>query len=120
MSFGTIKIRKSDKLWREYLLKLRGERCEVCGKSGRVEISHFFGRRAESVRHSEKNCDLLCNYHHRYFHENPSEYSEWKKKKLGEKEFKKLVISKNTYSKKDEIGVCIAIKKLLENLNATS
>ena len=102
MSWGKIKIRQSDKLFREYLLKLRGERCEYCGKVGRVEVSHFYGRRAESLRHSESNVDLLCNYHHRYFHENPAEHSEYKRKKIGEKEFKKLLIAKNTYCKKDE------------------
>ena len=115
MSWGKIKIRQSDKLFREYLLKLRGEKCEYCGKTqGRVEVSHFFGRRAESLRHSVSNCDLLCNYHHRYFHENPQEYSEFKKKKIGEKELKKLLIAKNTYCKKDEKLAVIYWKNMLK------
>ena len=117
MSFGKIKIRKSDKLFREYLLKLRGERCEHCGRTGRVEVSHFFGRRSEAIRYSEANCQLLCSGCHRIFHERPLNYVEWLKKRMGEKEFNRLTLFANTYQKRDDKLAEIYWKKCLEKLN---
>lgn len=111
--WGKISIRKSDKLFREYLLKLRGERCEYCGRVGKVEVSHFHGRRHENTRFSEKNCSLICNYHHRYFHENPSIYTEWMQKKLGNQEFKKLTLEANRIKKRDDKLQVIILKSLL-------
>ncbi len=115
MSFGNIKIRKSDKLFRQYLLQLRGEICECCFRKGRIEVSHFHGRRKESVRFSEDNCDLLCGGCHRKFHESPSSYVAWKKQKLGDREYKKLEIVANTYKKRDDAMDLLIINKLLED-----
>ena len=116
MSFGHIKIRPSDKLFREYLLKLKGEICECCGRKGRVEMSHFFGRRSENTRFSEVNVDVLCSGCHRKFHERPSEYNNWKLKKLGQKEFNKLTLEANRYKKRDDVMDLLVIKELLKKL----
>lgn len=110
-----ITIRKSDTLFRQYLLLLRGERCEFCGQAGRVEVSHFYGRRGEATRQDPDNCQLLCSYHHRLFHERPNDYSDWMRKRMGEKEFKKLTVRANSYQKKDEkLAVIYWKQKLLE------
>jgi len=116
MSFGKIKIRRSDTLFRQYLLKLRGERCEHCGRKGKVEVSHFFGRRKEATRYCEKNCSLLCNYCHRTFHERPADYVEWMKEKLGDGEYKKLVLASNTYCKRDDKLACLYLKEKIKKL----
>ena len=112
--WGTIKRRQSDILFSQYLRKKIG-RCEVCGKLNGLEVSHFFGRRSESTRHSEENCDILCHYHHRKFHESPSSYVEWKKQKLGDKRYKQLEIAANSYKKKDEKMAVIIIKQLIKD-----
>lgn len=119
MSWGKITVRKSDKLFREYILKTRPHRCEYCGRSypeGKgLEVSHFFGRRGEATRQDPDNVDLICNYCHRQFHERPADYTNWKKKKMGEKEFNKLTLSANTYCKKDEKLAVIYWKAKLLN-----
>jgi len=111
--FGRIKIRKSDKLFRELLLKERGERCQRCARRGRVEVSHFHGRRKENVRYDFENVDLLCGGCHRFFHESPSSYFTWKHEQLGEKRFKALEIRANTYKKRDDAMQEIILRKLL-------
>ncbi len=109
---GKIKIRRSDTLFREYLLKLRGEVCEKCGQKGAVQVSHFYGRRSESVRYDPQNTSLLCFTCHRKFHERPSEYTEWKRKQLGEREYKKLMLRANQYRKRDDKLMVITLKAL--------
>lgn len=119
MSWGKIKIRQSDKLFREYILKTRKHFCEHCGRSypdGKgLEISHFFGRRSESTRYDPDNVDLCCSGCHRLFHERPADYSEWKKKKLGEKLFKELMVRANTIKKRDDKMTCLILKSLLKD-----
>ena len=108
-----IKRRKSDILFRELLLKKRGEVCEHCGRRGRVEVSHFWGRANETVRFSEENCELLCTKCHQVFTANPHEHSEWVKKKLGEKRYKALMIEANRTGKRDDKLMEIVLKQEL-------
>ena len=115
--FGRIKIRRSDKLFREYLLKLRGEISAFSGKRGKVQVSHFHGRRHENTRFDEENCDLLTFSEHQYFEENPAAYQEWKLKQLGEKKYKELMVRANTYKKRDDKLQEIILKKLVEKTN---
>ena len=114
--WGRIKIRPSDKLFREYLLKLRGEVCQCCGRKGRVECSHFHGRRKEATRHDSENVDLFCSGCHRKFHESPNDYVFWKAKQLGFKKFKALEILANTFKKRDDTLQEIILKQLIKNL----
>jgi hypothetical protein len=52
--------------------------CEYCGKQdSRMECCHIHGRRAKSVRWSLDNLLCLCSHHHRYFTENPTEFTRW-------------------------------------------
>ncbi len=118
--WGKIKIRYSDKLFRQYLLKLRNYTCEATGRKfpeGKgLVVSHFFGRRHENTRYSEINCDLVSIATHQRWHERPLEYTEWKKNKLGEKEFKKLVLEANRYKKRDDVMQAIILKEMLKQL----
>ena len=118
MSFGRIKRRRADILFSQYLRKLRGYQCEVCGRkhepnSMNLGVSHFHGRVNESVRFDEENCDIICNIPcHRYFEEHKTEYSAWKRKRMGEKPYKMLMVRANTYQKKDDKMVLIWLKKV--------
>ena len=120
MSFGHIKIRPSDKLFRQYLLLLRGHKSTITGvyypEGKGLQVSHFWGRRHENTRFSEENCDLLSIYEHQNFEENPAKYRDWKFKQLGEKEYKKLEISANTYCKRDDKMDCIVLKAKIKEL----
>jgi 5-methylcytosine-specific restriction endonuclease McrA len=110
--------RRDDVLFSIYLRKKRNYTCERClryfpeGKG--LDVSHFYGRRAESVRFSESNVDVLCRGCHRYFGENPAEYYEWKLKNLGQAAFDHLTIQAHRPSKKD-IESNIALIKLKMN-----
>jgi len=121
--FGKIKRRRADILFSQYLRKLREYKCEVCGKqhelnSMNLGVSHFYGRANEAVRFDEENCDIICNIPcHRYFEEHKTEYAEWKKKRLGEKKYKMLMVRKNTYKKKDDKLVLIWLNQELKKTN---
>ncbi len=111
-----IKIRRTDKLFSEYLRKKIGK-CELCGrKEGTLQVSHFFGRRHESTRFDENNCDIFCFSCHQKFHESPYMYSEWKQGKLGEKKFKDLQLQANCYQKKDDALAMLWLKEKLKEL----
>lgn len=112
-----IKIRKSDVLFREYLLKLRGEISAYSKIKGRVQVSHFWGRRHENTRFDPENCDLLTFSEHQNFEENPALYQEWKKKQLGEADYNSLMLAAQLYKKRDDVMQEIILKKLLEELN---
>lgn len=84
-----IQITKLDSLFSKFI-RQRDKVCQRCGKGGRLETSHFHGRRKRSVRWDEDNAVALCFACHRYFTENPLEHCEWFKNRLGEKEFDAL------------------------------
>ena len=51
--------------------------CEYCGKTDTLEAAHIFGRRSKSVRWDTLNILVLCHHHHRFFTENPVEFTVW-------------------------------------------
>ena len=110
--FGRIKIRPADKLYSQWL---RGERkvCERCGSTKSLQCSHFYGRANEAVRFDPANTDCLCFGCHQYFTANPNEYVIWKQDRMSEKEFKQLMVSANTYKKKDDKLILIWLKNKL-------
>src|SRR3990167_515272 len=98
--FGNIKRRPADILFSKYLRQKIGH-CEVCGNKESIQVSHFYGRRHENTK----------------FSENPNEYVEWKKRKLGEKRYKLLEIAVNTYRKKDDKLIILFLKQEIKKLN---
>lgn len=103
--FGKIKLRKDDIEFSKYLRKKRGYMCEFCYRKypdgNGLQISHFHGRRRESVRINEENCSVLCAGCHRKMHENPALYAEWKFKQLGQTRYDLLRLKANQYQKKN-------------------
>lgn len=51
--------------------------CESCGKVGRCEAAHLFGRRAAVTRWDMLNACCLCHSCHRRFTEMPKEFTDW-------------------------------------------
>jgi hypothetical protein len=113
--WGKVKLDRCDILFSNYLRGKIGH-CEFCKRSNiRLEASHYFGRRHEATRFDPENVDVLCSYHHRLFHERPADYTEWKKKKLGDKRYKLLEVRSNTYMKKDRKLMLIYLKALIKS-----
>src|SRR3990167_6002756 len=105
--------RKTDIVFSQYLRSKIGY-CEKCRKIKPREVSHFWGRRNETVRFDEENCDVLCNYCHRTFHENPSSYHEWKLNKLGKKRFNALMVRANQTGKRDDKLTLLTLQQLIK------
>lgn len=117
-----VKIRRdpADRLFSYYIRERDNWTCTRCGrqferKSQGLHCSHFFGRRAESTRFDPENCDSACYGCHQYFGSNPLEFTEWKKKQLGDR-FDLLVLRKNTHKKKDRKMEKIIWAEALKNL----
>lgn len=96
-----MKRRKPDILYSTKLREIR-PKCEKCGRTTSLQVSHFWGRRHEITRYDDDNCDVFCYACHQRFEENPGEYTEWKKKKLGLQKYKELERRHNQYCKRDD------------------
>ena len=72
-------------------IRLAAGCCERCHKKGRLENSHFIGRRSKSVRWFPNNCTATCGGCHRFFGEHPFEHTIFMQLKLGLGVFDDLV-----------------------------
>ena len=74
--------------------------CEYCqkqflGPDQGLHCAHIVGRRNASTRWSLDNAVSLCYYHHRYFTENPLEFSYWLFTHLGDGHMERLMEKRN-------------------------
>src|SRR3990167_9844022 len=110
-----IKIRKSDKLFSDFIKKRDNYICQRCRKKclKGIACSHYWSRVHEGTRHEPDNCITLCfGCHLLWGHgEERSEYEKFMKKKLGVKRFKTLDIQAHTYKKKDEVLAQLYVKE---------
>lgn len=109
-----IRIDPLDKLFSQ-MIRLRDKTCQYCGKQGRLETSHFHGRRKHSVRYDPDNACALCYSCHMYLGENPYKHTEFFRKRLGSERFEQLNIRAETPQKIDKVKVK---EKLLENIKS--
>lgn len=128
MSWHTIKIRKADKMFSDYIREKSGWKCEYCGKIcrvnggwvGHLDASHYFSRRHESTRFDPQNVHALCPSCHRrmggYTRDENGEYDTWMKQKLGDRGYKLLKLRANTYQKKDDKLAELYIQKLMSEI----
>lgn len=124
MSYYRVKIRKTDRMWSRYIRDKAGGKCEYCGKvcevNGEVikklECSHYFGRKNESVRFDPENTYALCFTCHKelggHTRLENGEYDQWVRKRLGDKRYKLLKIRANSYKKRDDKLDEIIIKNI--------
>lgn len=111
-----IKISLVDRLFSVFIRSRAEGKCERCLRSfemGRLECSHFHGRRKQSVRFSPDNAVALCFNCHRYFEENPWDHVEFFKKRLGKKRFAALQIIAEIPQKQDYKLLAIFWKEVL-------
>lgn len=87
-------IKILDKLWSK-AIKERDKVCQMCGKSGKyLQAHHIFTRRNRTIRWN-LNCGiLLCPNCHTFglhsAHQNPLDFAEFIKKRLGIIKYKTL------------------------------
>jgi 5-methylcytosine-specific restriction endonuclease McrA len=70
------------KILREEIIQERGCRCEVCGKTGKVDLHHIISRKHAELRFEKRNLVLLCPLHHKFgslesAHNNPIWFFSW-------------------------------------------
>ena len=119
MAIGRVKIDKADKVFSKYIRMRDKYRCVRCGRYDEkmLQCSHFFGRRMESVRFDEENCDTLCYGCHRYWEKEDREsYRAFKVNQLGQRGFDLLSVRANTPQKKDRQLAHLYWKKRFEEL----
>jgi len=91
-----VKIKASDKAFADCLKAAHDYTCERCGKQGRMETSHVYGRRHRTIRWCKENANSLCNYCHRIWHENPLDSFVWFDGMFGEDRRVILLEKKNS------------------------
>jgi len=97
-----IRIDPLDKLFSLYIRTKAGGVCEYCARMGRLEASHFHGRRKGSTRYDEDNVVALCHSCHMYLQEHPNIHSEWFQKRLGSERYELLNIRAQQIVKVDK------------------
>lgn len=128
MSYHDIKLRPNDTLFSNYIRQKANWKCEYCGKAckidgewiGKLEASHYHGRRKESTRYDTDNVHALCFSCHKrmggHTREEKGEYDLWMKELLGEQRYKTLLVRANTIGKRDNFIENLKIKELLKSL----
>jgi 5-methylcytosine-specific restriction endonuclease McrA len=120
MNYGKIKADKVFNIYSKAIRLMNKNTCEYCKKFFQdgigLQVHHFKSRRKESTRYDTENLICLCNYHHRYFHENPDIQVEFMIEKLGKERYDNLIIRSNQYMKKDRAMRLIEAKKFLEQV----
>ena len=114
-----VKIDELDKLLSQYVrLKANGI-CSKClqykGYKG-LQVAHFIGRRYRSTRYDEANVCPLCFFCHQHFHENPLEFVEWFRARLGERDFSLLQARARQIGKPDKSAIELYFKEKISSL----
>ena len=121
MSIFTVKLRRTDRLWTQYMRGKQDYTCQFCGRVYPVDncrnlgVMHFHGRGHENVRFDEENtlcgCSIPC---HRYLDTHKTEFEAFMLKRLGQERFDLLLLKAHITKKRDDRADAIIIKTLLK------
>ena len=94
MCLVKIRIDKRDTVFSK-LIRLRARwNCDRCGRyfpmGHGLQAAHIFSRRHQSTRYDPDNAIALCFADHQYFGENPTIFTAWVKKHLGDVRYEAL------------------------------
>jgi len=117
-----VKLRKADSLFRKLILKRDNYTCQRCGSQYTpdncrgLHVSHYWGRGRENVRLDPENVCLLCwGCHQLWGHgDRRCEYTDFMRRKLGDKGFDLLELRAHIYKKRDDAMDAIVMKELLK------
>jgi len=79
---------KCDQLFSE-IVRSAGE-CERCGRTGRLECSHWISRTSSNTRTDFDNAFAMCHACHRWWHSDPTAASAWAIEKRGLATYERL------------------------------
>lgn len=125
MGWYKIKIRKSDRLFSEYIRRRDGHcvyRFKCLGQPidwKELQCSHWQKRRHEGTRFDPNNCDAVCAACHNYVEntvEGKRALDDFKLRQLGEKEHNLVILRRHTYKKRDDKLDELYCKELLKTL----
>jgi hypothetical protein len=92
-----------DDLWRQYIYKRAGNKCEYCGKEGSLNAHHIFSRSNRPIRWDTDNGICLCPYHHTLgtisFHKAPAMMLGWLQTIRGSVWYERLLLKAGTSTK---------------------
>ena len=105
-----MKIRKSDRLFRKYILRRDSYTCQRCGREypedncQGLHVSHYWGRGRENTRHDPDNGILLCFGCHQLWGHGDlrQKYTDFMVNKLGQEGFDRLAVQAYTFKKRDD------------------
>lgn len=110
--------KKALELWREIVIRNAGDKCEICGRTGRLSAHHFWGRKNNSTRYYVDNGVALCYSCHvgtvLSAHESPAWFREEMIKRRGKKWYNSLQEQWRKTIKWNEIF----IKENIDELNS--
>lgn len=114
---------KTDKLFRQLILKERPAKCEWCGKpSNPLQVAHILPKGAfPRLRYQRANVLLLCFYCHMIrAHRNPLEFREWLVEYKGGDPLNQLRTMERILPKTDLKMINIILQKELEQLKGAN
>ena len=91
-----IKMKQQDLLWADLVKERDDYTCQHCfkvypeGQRRGLHAHHIFTRTRRSTRWMLENGITLCFYHHAWAHENPLEFHELMKDRLGWENYDEL------------------------------
>ena len=112
-------INKLDDAWSKRIRQYG--RCEVCGKTNRLNAHHFYSRSIRVLRWDIDNGFCLCVGCHVFSpnfsaHKTPAEFFEWAVEKRGREWYDDLKTKKNTIKKIIDADFDIIMGSLLCDL----
>ncbi len=134
MSFwqSKAKLRPADILFSKYIRERDDWHCvykfkcsgleDFRNNKGALTTSHFYKRANETIRFDPRNADSGCRPCHRWIEdtaEGKKALEEWKKKQLGEEEYKKLMVLANTTGHRDDKLITLYLKQLMKEYAET-
>ncbi len=111
-------IRTRDKWKCQYKFKCFGV-IDFSDNKGGLHCSHFQKRGKWSVRYDPENCDATCVPCHNFVENDPTgqrTLEQWKKRQLGERAYKMLIIRANTTVERDDVMTKLYLKELTKDL----
>jgi len=119
-----IKLRKTDRLYTEYLRRKYDYICQRCGRGyspdncRNLGVSHYWGRWHENTRFDDDNCVPICTLpcHRLWGGEERPEYKEFMVNRLGQKGYDLLELRKHIRKKRDDKADLIILKEMLKEL----
>lgn len=86
--------------------------CERCGRTGRLECSHWIGRTASNTRTDFDNAFSMCHACHRWWHADATRASAWAIGMRGQEIYDQLREAANQPSKVDWVDELARLREI--------